>query len=742
MMDIRYDEISKKLFQYCMKGELNLIVQLLKPFSYRQRITIVNKPNVIESFNLKESIKSETTCLLVACLKNNLEIVRYLIDNCGAQLETLTSSRDFEDWDCLTFFVNRSKRFNEILMPNFNYTATALWHACRSSDVKIIKFLIQRNAMVNSTTETSLNSTPLMVACCKSRIEEIKFLLKDGKANVNQIDINGEHCLFYAVRCNQNCINILELLLAKGAEINKKNNAGKTVLELAADLELTSIMEFLIQGGARIFKHETSISMLTKAAITGHISMYSLLFECADISLEEKINSLEIVGLTSAYGSIKSCKLPSYHNIPYSIMYWECSLDLRASNLSLSAKKIRKLNSFLDEFKNYDDLNKIQLDIIEFKMQSLWIIDRMLNEYPTVKEYYTLTDFNFYDFFEMNNNGSENYLPTLDRSTQRNNYVKNFKRMCKLWIFGLGIQIEYLEAMHSSILRNMIGLICFIKIAQEANTFKAGSNKFNEENIILGEMLIKLLKVCIFELTNAGIMAQSSSGDINYDDLFENRLNEIQKPTKKVNGENFTSNSDLLLRITVYIIRLISQLSLDSMLSQTHMIQIKYLISLIVAKKLNTKNLNSTLYGLSVKNNLLKRLPIDSDFTYDDYVSTDAIRLMLECGADPNMVASARCPKKTFLNSAVFSKDLKNKKQSDDLILLFLKFGAHLDFTTAQNQTLVEKYKAKFTVNILHLINPIKHTSLQCLAAKAINSHGLNYEEILSKNLCEFVQRH
>jgi len=140
-MDIRFDEISKKLFQYCMKGELHLIVQLLRPFSFRQRMTIVNRPNVIESFNLKETIKSETTCLLVACLKNNLEIVRYLIDNCGASLETLTSSRDFEDWDCLTFFVNRSKRYNEILMPNFNYTATVLWHACRSSDIKIIKFL-------------------------------------------------------------------------------------------------------------------------------------------------------------------------------------------------------------------------------------------------------------------------------------------------------------------------------------------------------------------------------------------------------------------------------------------------------------------------------------------------------------------------------------------------------------------------------------------------------------------------
>ena len=115
---------------------------------------------------------------------------------------------------------------------------------------------------------------------------------------------------------------------------------------------------------------------------------------------------------------------------------------------------------------------------------------------------------------------------------------------------------------------------------------------------------------------------------------------------------------------------------------------------------------------------------------------------MLECGADPNQHVSVRCPKKTALNSAVFSKDLKNKKQSDELILLLLKFGAHLDYTTQTSQTLVDKYNIKYQTSILHLINPVKFTSLQCLAAKAINNNALNYENILSKNLCEFVQRH
>ena len=42
-------------------------------------------------------------------------------------------------------------------------------------------------------------------------------------------------------------------------------------------------------------------------------------------------------------------------------MYWECSLDLRTR---LPEKNIRKIDGFVVEFKNYQDLEKIKKDII------------------------------------------------------------------------------------------------------------------------------------------------------------------------------------------------------------------------------------------------------------------------------------------------------------------------------------------------------------------------------------------
>lgn len=423
-------------------------------------------------------------------------------------------------------------------------------------------------------------------------------------------------------------------------------------------------------------------------------------------------------------------------------MYWECSIDLRNNLKNLRPKKIRKLEGFLDEFNTYADLKSIQNDIIEFQMQSLWIIDRMLSENPQIEDYYALADFNFYDFLEMSNKQIDYDHSTLHRSAYLSNYMKNFNRLCKLWIFGLAIQIEHLDSMHTSILRNIIGLICLFKMAQKENKFKSSTNKFTEENIVLGETLIKLLKVCIFELSNANVITLNNNGDISFEDISENKIKQFRQPIKLVKTDTYTANTDILLRITVYLFRFIAQLQQDSMLSTNHLSKMKSLISLIVSKKFNYQNANSTLIGLLVKNNLLCRLSIDSEFNYEDFVTINTIKLVLDCGADPNQAASTRCPKKSALNSAVFSKDLKNKKQSDELILLLLQYGAHLDFTTSAGQTVVEKYKLKFAGSILNLINPVKFTSLQCLAAKTINNHRLVYKNVLSKNLSHFVERH
>lgn len=157
-------EQSKKrldLFKYCLKNQNDHFKEIYENNS--NNLNIFTEPYEItfkEKFDREASTyQSTTTLLLIACLKDNLSIVRTLVNECKSSLETLTNSKEHEETDYLTFKKTLNNSSNQ---SNFNFKAAVLWHACRSSDLQIIKFLVESGANVNANTETLFNSTPLM----------------------------------------------------------------------------------------------------------------------------------------------------------------------------------------------------------------------------------------------------------------------------------------------------------------------------------------------------------------------------------------------------------------------------------------------------------------------------------------------------------------------------------------------------------------------------------------------------
>lgn len=75
-----------------------------------------------------------------------------------------------------------------------------------------------------------------------------------------------------------------------------------------------------------------------------------------------------------------------------------------------------------------------------------------------------------------------------------------------------------------------------------------------------------------------------------------------------------------------------------------------------------------------------------------------------------------------------------------DIMNLLISCGTHFDSTNAFQQTacdlLDEKELAK------NVIQPINHTTLQCLAARTIVKHSLNYRGNIPEKLEAFVLLH
>ncbi|KFP53070.1 Protein fem-1 C, partial [Cathartes aura] len=112
------------------------------------------------------------------------------------------------------------------------------------------------------------------------------------------------------------------------------------------------------------------------------------------------------------------------------------------------------------------------------------------------------------------------------------------------------------------------------------------------------------------------------------------------------------------------------------------------------------------------------------------FPSLQVTAILVECGADVNVRDSDN-------NSPLHVAALNNHP---DIMNLLIKSGSHFDATNSHKQTasdlLDEKEIAK------NLIQPINHTTLQCLAARVIVNHNIYYAGHIPEKLENFVLLH
>ncbi|MBR2865189.1 MAG: ankyrin repeat domain-containing protein [Elusimicrobiaceae bacterium] len=187
-------------------------------------------------------------------------------------------------------------RFNE---------ESALYKACATPHLAVVKMLLDFGADINWTDE--LGSSPLLNACFHQQKEIVAELLRRG-ADIKQISFYGgvlscvkdtkllkllitagadvnersfadgeETPLFFA--CLGGRLDIVEILLESGADIDAKNDMGRTALWevcLANDENTAEkiralypkVVEFLADHGADVSLHDECSSILSDACDT------------------------------------------------------------------------------------------------------------------------------------------------------------------------------------------------------------------------------------------------------------------------------------------------------------------------------------------------------------------------------------------------------------------------------------------------------------------------------------------
>ena len=168
------------------------------------------------------SEKANETLLLEAAEMNNIDVLNNLLKN-GVDI-------DFRD-DCDT-------------------GRTALMKACRKGNIEAVKLLLENGADPNlPDCDLYSKNTAFIFACIRGCKETVKLML-DKYVDISSPESRAGDALYKSVYCNQ--VEIVDILLNAGIDINYMNKYGFTPLAIACIYGRDKAAKFLIDRGADI----------------------------------------------------------------------------------------------------------------------------------------------------------------------------------------------------------------------------------------------------------------------------------------------------------------------------------------------------------------------------------------------------------------------------------------------------------------------------------------------------------
>jgi len=300
--------------------------------------------------NINTRDQDGRTPLALATMEGKTEVVRLLIRN-GADVNTVNVRGN------TPLIHSRSTEISQLLLEagatatiehlsNHASVGNALHYAVRKKIFEVVELLLQHGANINARDQDG--RTPLALAAILGKTEVVRLLIRNG-ADVNTVNVRGntplihsrsteisrllleagatatiEHLSNHAelgnalhVAVRRGTLEIIELLLQHGANINARDQDGRTPLALATILGKTEVVRLLIRNEADvntvnvrgntplIHSRCTEISrLLLEAGATAtieHLSNHAELGNALHVAVRR--GTLEIVELLLQHGA-------------------------------------------------------------------------------------------------------------------------------------------------------------------------------------------------------------------------------------------------------------------------------------------------------------------------------------------------------------------------------------------------------------------------------------------------------
>ncbi len=276
------------------------------------------------------------TPLMRAAIKGNEKILEILLAATGIQLNHVSKLNS----NALGIAIKLGHpKFAQKLAEAMILTATKgnLLYTTVCYDTptakELTEFLIKKKADIEMGTHSG--GTPLMAACSLGHLAHVKMLC-DAKANVNAINNNNTLNALKIATLN-GFYPIVQYLISKGADVNKKDNNNETVLMFAINAVPPNLefIQMLLDAGADISAHNLGgATAVTVSILKKNLAVVKLLMDSCLKKLRTDNQQQIVQTIEKAYLSTQDCSraldvalADGHHEVATALLICGASLD-------------------------------------------------------------------------------------------------------------------------------------------------------------------------------------------------------------------------------------------------------------------------------------------------------------------------------------------------------------------------------------------------------------------------------
>ncbi|KAL1502206.1 hypothetical protein ABEB36_007382 [Hypothenemus hampei] len=552
--------------------------------------------------------------------------------------------------------------------------ATALWCAACAGHLNIVKTLVRAGADVNHPTKT--NSTPLRAACFDGRLDIVKYLTQH-KADIHIANKYNNTCLMIAAYKGH--IDVVNFLLQNGANPNERALCGATALHFSAECGHDDVVKELLNYGAIFYTNDSGMTPIKSAAERTRHFVVEYLIERPEITKEEQIEALELLG--ASYANDKD-----NYNIAKAYKYLHQSMCLRYSDPDNPIKK--KLMPPIAAYENWiesqtlSELEAIQGNNNSIHMESLTIRERILGD-----------------------RNPELPHPIIYRGAVFADNAR-FDRCLELWLHALKLR----QKNHISVVKDLLRF---------AQVF---SQMLHVGVQVTYGQVIEVLAAAIIEL--------------------ERNKEKLAKPDPKEQPETVMVICCFMYKIldeiesnlttTLYLLTILTKLMKKC--SEEEKFNVQRMVFTLNQLQLTLRN-GQTLLHLACN----AETPVDDFHTSDvcKFPCAETTRLLIRCGANVNAMDNDRnTPLHVIVN---YHRAISDFLTLHSIITELTQNGAHTDIVNINGETPLEASSTGVAEIILKTQIKI---SLKCMAANAVKVNNIPYRGQVPSGLEEFIELH